>query len=113
MGIAYTIGVRLNCEGVRFFGPGPARLLRLVAETHSLHKAAGVMKMSYTKAWHIVNDIEKALGKPVLVRTRGGRDGGGSTLTKDGEALLRAYDGFVQAIEDAGQSAYNTYFGGK
>lgn len=110
MEIAYTIGVRLTRDGVRFFGPGPARLLRLVDETRSLHKAAGVMDMSYTKAWRLVNDIEQALGKPVLVRTRGGTDGGGSTLTVDGKALLSAYDGFVRAMEKAGQRAFKTYF---
>lgn len=106
----YTLHIRLESGGKRFFGPGPARLLRLVQQQHSLHKAAALMGMAYSKAWRIINDIDGALGTPVLHRNRGGSSGGGSTLTQAGEALLEAYERFVEETKAGADRCFDTYF---
>lgn len=111
MDIQYSIGIRLAQDGMRFFGPGPAQLLRLVRAHHSLHKAAAVMQMSYSKAWRLIGGIERAIGCPVLLRSRGGSDGGGSILTDEGEALLRAYELFCARIEEEAQKQFAECFG--
>lgn len=100
MELGYTLSIRLEHGGKRFFGPGPARLLRLVQQQHSLHKAAALMGMAYSKAWRIINEIDAAMGEPVLHRSRGGSAGGGSSLTEAGEALLEAYEAFVSRARE-------------
>lgn len=91
----YKLYLRLLDSGDEaFFGPGPARLFRQVQAHASLHRAAAAMEMSYSKAWRMVRNVELALGEPMLIRTRGGNDGGGSTLTAAAEALLAAYEAF-------------------
>ena len=52
----------LHVDGVRMFGPGTHELLRHVDETGSLHRAAKLMGMSYTKAWHLLRETEEHLG---------------------------------------------------
>jgi molybdate transport system regulatory protein len=53
--------IRVRCwidiDGEKFFGPGPAELLQLVAETGSIAKAAKSMRMSYKKAWEMIINV--------------------------------------------------------
>ena len=78
---AITRIVFLDEQGQKFFGEGPFRLLRGVEETGSLRAASMQMNMAYTKALKLLKNAEKALGYQLTMRTTGGRDGGGSSLT--------------------------------
>ena len=62
-------------DGEKFFGEGPARLLRGVEEKGSLRAASMAMGMAYTKALQIINHAEKVVGCPLMIRTTGGRTG--------------------------------------
>ena len=75
----------LDANGEKFFGEGPARLLRGVEKCGSLRSAAMAMEMAYTKALKLVKQAEAALGYPLITRTTGGKDGGGSILTPEGK----------------------------
>lgn len=70
------------------FGKGVATLMRGVKETGSLNAAAKRIKMAYSKAWRIVKETEAGFGF-MLIDRDGAR---GSTLTKEGEKLLAAYE---------------------
>jgi molybdate transport system regulatory protein len=68
-----------------------AFLLRRVAETHSLTKAAKEVGISYRNAWDRVKVMEEKLQQR-LVRTKvGGKTGGGATLTEEGSQLLKEF----------------------
>lgn len=68
-----------------------AFLLRRVAETHSLTKAAKEVGISYRNAWDRVKVMEEKLHRR-LVRTKvGGKTGGGATLTEEGSQLLKEF----------------------
>jgi molybdate transport system regulatory protein len=54
-----------------FMGPGPAQLLEKIREYNSINLAAGSMNLSYVKALKMLNRLEKSLGNPLLIRTRG------------------------------------------
>ena len=73
------------------FGPGVAVLLRRVRELHSLRAAAMSMNMAYSKAWTVLRTAQEGLGVKLLRSSTGGRNGGGATLTAEGERLLAAY----------------------
>lgn len=97
-------------NGIKFFGEGPCRLLRCVEKTGSLRAAAMEMEMAYSKAIRILRQAESALGYPLTMRSAGGKDGGGSFLTPEGERLLRQYESYRDACIKANRSLYRQYF---
>jgi molybdate transport system regulatory protein len=101
----------LHVDGVRMFGPGTHELLRHVEDTGSLHRAAKLMGMSYTKAWHLLRKTEEHLGWPLVERHVGGATGGGTSLTARGRDLLQRFDRFVAETDTAMLAAFESAFG--
>ena len=100
----------LDEEGQKFFGVGPARLLCGIEACGSLRAAAMQMDMAYTKALKLVKQMETALGYPVVTRTIGGKDGGGSVLTPQGKRWLMKYEAYRLACVQECQKLYETFF---
>ena len=100
----------LDDNGEKFFGEGPARLLRSVDEHGSLRSAAIAMEMAYTKALKLVKQAETALGYPLITRTTGGKDGGGSSLTPEGKQWLLQYEAYRDACVKSNQTLYRRFF---
>jgi molybdate transport system regulatory protein len=90
-------------EGIAI-GPGKVALVEAIAETGSISAAARRLGMSYRRAWLLVDELNRALRKPAVVGIVGGRHGGGATLTKEGEELVRRY----RAIEVIARQAAAT-----
>ena len=97
-------------QGVKFFGEGPARLLRGIVEKGSLRASALSMEMAYTKALTIIKNAENALGFPLLIRSTGGKSGGGSKLTDEGKAWLERYEAYRDACVQANRRLYLEFF---
>ncbi len=93
MDFGYKIWIEKNGNNV--FGMGIYKLLNLVAETGSLHKAAQELKMSYRAAWGKVRDYENRLGVELLEKGRHGRTG--AQLTSEGRLML---DHFSRVVEE-------------
>ena len=96
----------LDDQGQKFFGEGPCRLLRGVEQTGSLRASAMQMGMAYTKALKLIKNAENALGYPLTMRTSGGRSGGGSRLTPQGEEWLNRYEAYRDACIQANRKLY-------
>ncbi len=107
---AVTKIIFLDSEGEKFFGEGPARLLRGVEETGSLRAAALSMNMAYTKALKLIKNAEAALGFSLISSTAGGKDGGGSRLTEQGKEWLRRYEQYRDACVQANSRLYLEFF---
>jgi len=114
-GDAATMGpacrIWLHVDGVRMFGRGTHELLVHVAETGSLHRAAKLMGMSYTKALQLLGQTEEHLGLKLLERHAGGASGGGSSLTPEGRALVERYERFMSETDEAMRAAFERAFG--
>ncbi|MDR2086759.1 MAG: LysR family transcriptional regulator [Dysgonamonadaceae bacterium] len=63
-------------------------LLRQLRQGGSIQAAAMAMHISYQLAWNYINEINSLSPVPIVVRKRGGADGGGAELTKYGAALV-------------------------
>ena len=72
-----------------FFGPGPVELLERIGETGSISAAAKEMKMSYKKAWQLINRLNSETTIPVVIPQAGGEMGGGSIITKEAMELIK------------------------
>ena len=92
------------------FGKGPYELLRLVEQTNSLHRATRQLRMSYSKAWRLLQMIEKRLGYPLLERSVGGSSGGGSQVTPAARELMKRYARFQREIENILPKIYRKHF---
>jgi molybdate transport system regulatory protein len=87
-----TLHIRLNLTPSVGFGPGKAELLERLAETGSISAAAKAMKMSYRRAWLLLDELNSCFVQPVAKKTKGGRGGGGgATLTPWGQTVLKLY----------------------
>ena len=73
-------------------GEGRVRLLKAIEKTGSLSKAAKSLKMSYKKAWILVDAVNKSAKKPVTQSSIGGKGGGGAKLTSYGKDLVIFFD---------------------
>ncbi len=80
------------------FGPGKADLLELIGQTGSIGKAASRMKMSYMRAWSLVQTMNRCFKHPLVAATHGGEGGGGAELTETGRRVLKLY----RRMEDLG-----------
>ncbi len=72
-------------------GVGKIELLEGIARTGSLSKAAREMRMSYRRAWLLLEDMNVSFDHPVAHASVGGRGGGGVVLTPFGTRLVAAY----------------------
>ena len=97
----------------KFFGEGPARLLKQVEKTGSLHSAAFELGMAYSKATKLLKNAEKSLGFPLTVRKIGGKSGGGSVLTKEAKDFLERYEEYRNACLQSNEELFEKYFGNK
>jgi len=83
--------LRLRFDPSGQFGPGKAELLESIGKTGSIRKAAAAMKMSYRRAWLLLQELEVMFDAPVIARSTGGTKGGGATLTPAGKMLIRRF----------------------
>ena len=83
-----TAHLRVICATL---GPGKAHLLELIAEKQSISEAARQMKMSYKRAWQLIEALNACFREPLVESSTGGRQGGGSRLTKTGQQVLALY----------------------
>ena len=83
--------IRIPIGAVVAIGPGKADLLAAIARTGSISAAAREMKMSYRRAWLLVEAINSAFRRPLIETLTGGRRGGGARVTRLGKEVLRRY----------------------
>ena len=76
--------------GVRI-GPGKIALLEAVAATGSISAAGRQLRMSYKRAWDLVEQLNKGFGVRMVAASPGGAGGGGAQLTAAGADLVARY----------------------
>ena len=74
-----------------YLGEGRIRLLKEIEEHGSISKAAKAMKMSYKKAWELVDSMNRQGATPLVQRTIGGTGGGGSELSDLGKKAIQLF----------------------
>jgi len=90
----YSIKSRIWLEGIQgpFLGEGKISLLIAIEKFGSINKAAKSMNMSYKKAWKLVEAMNQRSSNPLVIRTAGGKDGGGTQLTDSGEKAIKQFN---------------------
>lgn len=97
-----ALRLRLVYDAGFMMGPGKAELLDHIHRTGSISAAGRAMRMSYKRAWMLVETMNAAFEHPVVDSTRGGAGGGGAHLTATGLEVLRLFRAIEAAALQAG-----------
>jgi len=85
------LSIRLDLASGARIGPGKIALLEEIGRSGSISGAGRALKMSYRRAWELIEDLNKSLGVPVVATSAGGSGGGGASLTEAGAAIISGY----------------------
>lgn len=84
-----------------FLGDTRIKLLEAISEHGSISQAAKAVPLSYKAAWDAIDAMNNLAPEPLVIRTTGGKHGGGTELTEYGRRLI----GFYRALEQEHQAA--------
>jgi len=93
--------IRFDFDADRRLGPGKIALLEAIAATGSISGAGRQHKMSYRRAWLLVDELNRQFGEPLVRAQPGGPKGGGAALTASGQRILRAYRDAERKMREA------------
>ncbi len=72
-------------------GKGRALLLEQIEKTGSIAEAARNTDIPYRKAWGMIQEMNNCTSSPLVIKSLGGKGGGGSVLTPKGKSVLQAF----------------------
>ena len=96
------VQLRLILPGGKAFGPGKAELLTLIGRLGSISAAGRGMRMSYKRAWGLVEEMNGSFRAPLVTTERGGADRGGAQVTDLGREVLARYRELEAGVAAAG-----------
>jgi molybdate transport system regulatory protein len=94
-----TVRFRIDFNRDEAIGPGKIALLERIALSGSLSQAARDLKMSYRRAWQLLESANTAFLEKVALTSKGGRGGGGAQLTQFGRDLINSYRAFEEDMQ--------------
>jgi molybdate transport system regulatory protein len=83
--------IRLDFAPGQRLGAGKVALLEAIEKTGSISAAGRAHKMSYRRAWLLVDELNQLFAAPLVSAHHGGAKGGGATLTADGRRIVALY----------------------
>lgn len=96
--VEVDLNISINEDGKTLLNRERVILLRSVQSSGSLHLAAKTLGMSYNKAWKMIADMNVSAQTAMVQKVRGGRGGGGATLTSFGKLIMAEYEYIEQEV---------------
>jgi len=90
----------LEIDGETVFGSGRRALLDEIDKLGSINKAAKAINISFRKALSYIQSMELRLGKDLVIRQAGGKNGGGARLTDEARSLLDQYRKLEKGVQE-------------
>ena len=92
--------VWISGEEETFLGYGRIILLERIREYGSITKSAKSMEISYRHAWELVDSMNRQSSAPLVSTVSGGKNGGGTQLTEEGEKAIKLFWQFYADFQD-------------
>lgn len=83
-----------------FVGYGRVVLMERIRQHGSITRAAKSMGMSYRRAWVLIDSMNRQARRPFVQTETGGRGGGGTRLTEDGERAVESFWRFYEEFQE-------------
>ena len=83
--------ISIRKDGNCFLSPMKTGLLNEIRRSGSLTGAAKKLKISYQHAWTMIDEMNRAAPKPLVIKQRGGANGGGAEISGYGLKILTDY----------------------
>jgi molybdate transport system regulatory protein len=102
--------LEVDTEFGTFLGDTRIRLLEAIEQHGSISQAAKAVPLSYKAAWDAVDAMNNLADQPLVLRSTGGKNGGGTLLTDHGRktvALYRALEAEYQSALDRLMTSMN------
>lgn len=102
------IKIQIFCGDEIAMGPGKADLLDAIGAHGSISAAGKSMGMSYSRAWRLVDIMNRCWKQPLVETSPGSHHGGGARVTEFGQTILAEYRALLVRLEttgDAGEMA--------
>ncbi|MBN2865118.1 MAG: winged helix-turn-helix domain-containing protein [Thiotrichales bacterium] len=94
-GEAYSKRIRarfwITGEDKGYLGIGRIQLLENIEKHGSINSAAKAMGMSYKKAWKLIEELNQMSDLPLVIKSQGGKAGGGTALTAEGKKMVKKF----------------------
>jgi molybdate transport system regulatory protein len=89
--LSIDLDLRIHFAEQIAIGPGKADLLESIQRTGSISAAGREMGMSYKHTWLLVESMNGCFQSALVQAVKGGKKGGGATLTSLGVEVLACY----------------------
>jgi molybdate transport system regulatory protein len=103
------LSIRLDLTDDDRIGPGKVALLEAIRDTGSISGAARRLKMSYRRAWLLVEEINGAMRAPAVAAASGGNRGGGAALTPVGEEIIGLYRDIERIVRTSAKDEFRAF----
>lgn len=97
--IEVEANITIKRHGVSFLNPMKNELLNEIRHSGSLSGAAKKLKISYQHAWNLINDLNRNAPELIVIKQRGGNNGGGAELSEYGLRILNEYQMIDRAVQ--------------
>ena len=97
-----ALTLRLDLAPGKSIGHGKIRLLEAIREHGSISAAGRSMRMSYRRAWMLIDELNRMFVEPLIETKHGGTAGGGAELTAFGEQVVARYRSIEAKAHAAG-----------
>ena len=98
------LSIRVDLASGARVGPGKVALLEAIARDGSISAGGRALRMSYRRAWELVEEMNRSFGTAVVATAAGGAGGGGARLTAAGATVVAEYRALEQAALAAAAS---------
>ncbi len=89
--IEIICNINIKRNGTAFLDSPKTSLLNAIDFSGSLSSAVKMLNISYQHAWNMINDMNKLAPQPLVVKQRGGLNGGGAQLSDYGKRVIKEY----------------------
>ena len=83
--------VRIQFGSTFPLGPGKVKLIEAIQSTGSISAAARHARMSYRRAWMLIDEVNRSFKDPLILTSTGGKGGGGAKVTSLGQIVVDRY----------------------
>jgi len=101
----------LESQGRPIIGEGRMAMLQAIQDHRSILQASRETGISYRRMRGAIRDMEKAIGKSLVIARRGGSDGGYAELTPAAKDLLDSFKALTEGFHDETDTRFNAIFG--